>query len=162
MTKTIDPGTVAGLQHSLGHGEVIVVERGDGPYTELLLDRNHLLLADEPLADGGNDHGPSPYRLLLMALGSCTAMTIRMYATRKAWPLDRVVVRLRHFRVYAEDCAECEKTEARVDRIERVLTLEGPLDDAQRARLLEIAEKCPVHRTLDAGVAVKTRLSDGS
>jgi putative redox protein len=159
MTSAIDPGHVAALQHSIGRGGVVVVERGDGKFTQLLLDGEHLLLADEPLEAGGDDRGPSPYRLLLMALGACTSMTLRMYAARKNWPLERVMVRLRHFRDYLEDCRDCEEKDRHIERIERVITLEGPLDDGQRARLLEIAEKCPVHRTLESRVRIESTLS---
>lgn len=159
MTSAIDPGHVAALQHSIGKGGAVVVERGDGKFTQLLLDGEHLLLADEPLEAGGDDRGPSPYRLLLMALGACTSMTLRMYAARKNWPLERVMVRLRHFRDYLEDCRECEEKDRHIERIERVITLEGPLDDGQRARLLEIAERCPVHRTLESRVRIESTLS---
>ena len=158
MRKPIEAGIVERLQLSAGKGEVVVVERGDGKFTQVMLDGRHVLLADEPAAAGGDDRGPSPYRLLLMALGSCTSMTLRLYADRKGWPLGRVTVRLRHFRDYATDCKECPEGKALMDRIERVIELDGPLDDAQRTRLLEIAEKCPVHRTLEASVHVESRL----
>jgi putative redox protein len=117
-----------------------------------------VLLADEPEEAGGGDRGPSPYRLLLMALGSCTSMTLRLYADRKGWPVERITVRLRHFRDHAVDCENCPEGKAFMDRIERVIDVTGPLDDGQRARLLEIAEKCPVHRTLEASVRVESRL----
>lgn len=116
----------------------------------------HRLTADEPVAAGGNDGGPNPYDLLLAALGACTAMTLRLYAERKALPLDRVTVRLRHGRIHAADCESCETREGLVDRIERTIRLEGALDAAQRARLLEIANKCPVHRTLTSEVDIQT------
>jgi putative redox protein len=137
-------------------GWIKVVESGEGKFTEHLLDGRHRLLADEPAAAGGNDRGPGPYELLLMALGSCTTMTLRLYADRKRWPLERVSVRLRHSRIYARDCADCETKEGRVDRIERVLSLEGALDTAQRQRLLEIADMCPVHRTLTSEIKIET------
>jgi uncharacterized OsmC-like protein/alpha-beta hydrolase superfamily lysophospholipase len=116
----------------------------------------HRFLADEPMAVGGSDSGPNPYDLLLAALGACTAMTLRLYAERKALPLDRVTVRLRHGRVHAADCETCESREGMVDRIERGIVLAGALDAEQRARLLEIADKCPVHRTLTSEVDIRT------
>jgi putative redox protein len=119
---------------------------------------SHLLIADEPSSFGGDDAGPSPYDLLVAALGACTAMTIRMYADAKNLPLARVIVRLRHEKVHAKDCAECETREGRVDRIEREIECVGDLDDVQRLRLAEIADRCPVHRTLQGEVSMPTRL----
>ena len=116
----------------------------------------HRFLADEPVEVGGNDTGPNPYDLLLAALGACTAMTLRLYAERKALPLDRVTVRLRHGRIHAADCESCETREGMIDRFERTIRLEGALDAATRARLLEIADKCPVHRTLTSEVEIRT------
>lgn len=118
----------------------------------------HHLRADEPLAAGGSDNGPSPYDYLLVALGACTSMTIKLYAERKQWPLAHVSVRLRHGKVHAADCADCETRVGKVDRIEREIELAGPLTSEQRARLLEIAEHCPVHRTLTSEVKIATRL----
>jgi len=138
---------------------VRVAEAGEGRFAQLVQAGRHRLRADEPLAVGGDDSGPGPYDLLLAALGACTSMTVRMYAEQKKWPLRRVGVELQHDKVHATDCAECETREGRIDKIERVLTLEGELDDAQRQRLLEIANKCPVHRTLHSEVWVPTRLS---
>jgi putative redox protein len=120
----------------------------------------HRLAADEPIAAGGSDTGPNPYDLLLGALGACTSITVTMYARRKRWPLEGVTVRLRHGKIHAEDCAECETRVGLIDRIERELELAGALDDAQRARLLEIADKCPVHRTLTSEINIRTRLVD--
>jgi uncharacterized OsmC-like protein/alpha-beta hydrolase superfamily lysophospholipase len=116
----------------------------------------HRFLADEPVTAGGDDSGPNPYDLLLAALGACTAMTLRLYAERKALPLDRVTVRLRHAKIHAADCEACETKEGMIDRIERGIVLEGALDAQQRARLLEIADKCPVHRTLTSEVDIAT------
>ena len=138
---------------------VRVAEAGEGRFAQLVTMGRHTLRADEPASVGGDDSGPSPYDLLLAGLGACTSMTVRMYAAQKKWPLERVTVDLKHDKVHAADCAECETRDGRIDRIERVLTLEGDLDDAQRARLLEIANRCPVHRTLHSEVWVPTTLA---
>jgi uncharacterized OsmC-like protein/pimeloyl-ACP methyl ester carboxylesterase len=138
---------------------VRVVEAGQGTFTEDIFAGRHRLRADEPESAGGNDTGPSPYDLLLASLGACTAMTLRLYADRKSLPLERVSVDLTHDKIHAADCAECETKDGHIDRIERLITLEGDLDDAQRAKLLEIADKCPVHRTLQSEVSIATRFS---
>jgi uncharacterized OsmC-like protein/alpha-beta hydrolase superfamily lysophospholipase len=138
---------------------VRVVESGQGKFAEEVYAGRHRLRADEPLSAGGSDTGPSPYDLLLAALGACTAMTLRLYADAKQLPLERVSVDLAHNKIHAVDCAECETREGKIERIDRVLTLEGPLDDAQRAKLLEIADKCPVHRTLHSELKVSTSLT---
>jgi len=117
----------------------------------------HRLHADEPAPAGGTDTGPSPYDLLLAALGACTSMTVAMYARRKAWPLEDVTVHLRHSRIHAADCAECETKEGLLNRIERDIHFSGPLTDEQRSKLLEIANKCPVHRTLTSEIDIKTQ-----
>jgi uncharacterized OsmC-like protein len=118
-------------------------------FTQEIVVGPHQLTADEPEDMGGDDEGPTPYDLLLAALGSCTSITVTMYAQNKSWPLQDVTVRLRHSRIHAEDCAECETKEGKLDHIEVEIRLEGPLlSDEQRTKLLEIAEKCPVHRTL--------------
>jgi putative redox protein len=106
------------------------------------------LLADEPVDVGGDGKGPDPYELLLAALAACTTMTLKLYAKRKGWDLQRVAVDLSHDRIHAKDCKECEETEGKIERIIVRLKVEGDLTDEQRARLSEIAEKCPVHRTL--------------
>jgi putative redox protein len=112
-------------------------------------------ITDEPLSAGGEEAGPDPYTLLLAALGSCISMTVTLYARRKAWPLERVTVRLRQQRVHAQDCIECQtKTDTYVHRIERAVTFDGALTDEQRARLREIAHKCPVHKTLTSEIVV--------
>ena len=118
----------------------------------------HRFTIDEPIPVGGTDVGPSPYEMLLAALGSCTAMTLRIYADRKKWPLQRAVVKLRHRKVHAQDCVDCEKKPARIDVIDRELVLEGPLDDVQRGKLLEMAQRCPVHQTLASAIKVNTTL----
>jgi putative redox protein len=136
-----------------------VVVRGDGSgFAQSIEAGRHRLSADEPTALGGNDTGPSPYDLLLAALGSCTSMTLGLYARRKGWPLEQITVRLRHGKVHAADCADCASKPAQLDQVEREIELTGPLDDAQRTRLLEIADKCPVHRTLTAPMDVRTSL----
>jgi len=117
-----------------------------------------VLAADEPVEVGGTDTGPGPYDLLLAALGSCTSMTVAMYARRKEWPLETVRVRLRHLRIHAADCETCETKVGWLDRIERDIELVGSLDEAQRARLVDIADKCPVHRTLTSELVIRTRL----
>ncbi len=114
-----------------------------------------VFITDEPSALGGEDAGPDPYTMLLGALGSCISMTVMLYARRKVWPLERVTVRLRQQRIYAKDCTECETTtDGFVQRIERAVTLEGNLSDEQRARLQEIAHKCPVHKTLMSEIVI--------
>jgi len=144
------------LQALATGGTVVVASTGNGAFEQVLLDGRHTLIADEPKAVGGGDAGPGPYELLLMSLGSCTSMTLQMYASRKKWPLGQVVVRLRHSKVYAEDCENCEKPTARIDRIEREIEVIGALDAEQRSRLLEIANQCPVHRTLSSRIDIKT------
>ncbi len=146
------------LQQSVVPGSVIVASTGNGPYEQFILDGRHALTADEPVAVGGGDAGPGPYELLLMALGSCTSMTIRMYAGRKKLPLDQVVVQLRHERVYSDDCVNCDDPKAKIDRIWCSIELIGALDDAQRTRLMEIAKQCPVHRTLTSKSEIRTSL----
>ena len=135
---------------------VVVRETGRGRLQQEVTVGRHRFLADEPIDVGGLDSGPGPYDLLLAALGACTAMTLRLYAERKALPLERVTVVLTHDRIHAADCAECETKEGMIDRIERAITLRGALDAVQRQRLMEIADKCPVHRTLTSEVNIRT------
>lgn len=138
---------------------VEVEESGRGRYVQTVRAGRHALVADEPAEVGGNDAGPGPYDFLLIALGSCTSMTLRMYAERKQWPLQRVRVRLSHSRVHAQDCRDCETRDGHVDEIRREIVLEGALDAAQRQRLLEIADRCPVHRTLTSEMKIRSELS---
>lgn len=135
--------------------DVTVTETGSGTYTQEITAGPHRLIADEPqpLGDGT---GPNPYDLVLAGLGACTSMTVRMYANRKGWPLERVRVTLRHSRIYAKDCADCETSRGMLDQIDREIELTGDLDDTQRQRLMEIAERCPVHLTLTSEVHITT------
>jgi uncharacterized OsmC-like protein/pimeloyl-ACP methyl ester carboxylesterase len=135
---------------------VSVTETGDGKFQQLVQAGRHRFFADEPAAMGGLDTGPSPYDLLLAGLGACTAMTVRLYAERKALALRRVAVQLAHGRVHAEDCETCETREGKIDRIDRIVSFDGDLDEVHRQRLLEIADKCPVHRTLTSEIDIRT------
>jgi uncharacterized OsmC-like protein len=135
---------------------VVVRGSADGFAQEIHAGR-HRIRADEPASAGGTDTGFSPYDLLLAALGACTSITVGMYARRKAWPLEEVTVQLRHSKIHATDCAECETKEGMLDRFERDIHFAGPLTDEQRSKLLEIANKCPVHRTLTSEIDIVTR-----
>lgn len=140
-------------------GTVRVEESGHGRYANDIVAGAHVLRADEPKSVGGDDSGPTPYGLLSAALGACTTMTIRMYAERKGWPLERVSASVAHEKIHAEDCEACETGKGKIDRFDRVLRIEGDaLDAEQRARLLEIADRCPVHRTLHGEVEIRTRV----
>jgi uncharacterized OsmC-like protein/alpha-beta hydrolase superfamily lysophospholipase len=137
-------------------GTVMVTETGQGKFQQAIAVGPHRFLADEPVKVGGFDSGPGPYDLLLAGLGACTAMTLRLYAERKALPLDRVAVTLTHGKIHAADCEHCETKEGMVDRIDRAIALTGALDAEQRKRLMEIADKCPVHRTLTSEIDIRT------
>ena len=139
-------------------GEVVVAETGEGKFTQTVRAGAHRLVADEPQSFGGDNKGPGPYDYVLAGLGACTSMTVRMYAERKGWPLERVIVGMSHRKIHAEDCADCETETGKIDEIERIISFEGDLDDEQRARLLEIADKCPVHRTLTHEVKIRSAL----
>src|SRR4051812_6568998 len=136
---------------------VLVAETGNGKFEQSVIAGTHRYLADEPVSVGGNGSGPSPYEYLLAGLGACTSMTIRIYADQKKLPLKRVVVHLTHDKIHAIDCENCETKEGKIDRIEREITLEGDLSAEQRAKLMEIADKCPVHRTLHSEIDIRTR-----
>jgi putative redox protein len=137
-------------------GIVLVRETGGGKFQQEIMSGPHRFLADEPVKAGGLDSGPGPYDLLLASLGACTSMTLRLYAENKKLPLQRVSVRLTHNKIHAEDCLNCETKEGMIDRIDRNITLEGPLTADERKRLLEIADKCPVHRTLESEIEIRT------
>lgn len=146
------------VQEEISADEDVLALLGEGPFlTEILAGRHHLL-SDEPEDVGGSDFGPTPYELLASGLGACTTMTIKMYADRKKWPLDEVRVYLRYDGKYNEDCLNCEENESRIGQFERIIELEGDLDEKQRERILQIANKCPVHRTMERGVNIETRL----
>jgi uncharacterized OsmC-like protein/alpha/beta superfamily hydrolase len=145
---------------SVSAGSVRVTERRTGKFSALVQTPAHALYADEPVGVGGNDSGPSPYELLSAALGACTVMTLRMYADMKGLPLARVSASVEHQKIHAADCADCETREGRIDRLQRQIMLEGELTGEQRKRLLEIADKCPIHRTLESEVSIVTTLAD--
>ena len=136
---------------------VVMVRRDGAGLANQIIVGSHRSKADEP-APTGTDTGPTPYDLLASALGACTSMTLTMYANHKQWPLESITVVLRHGKIHASDCEDCETKEGKVDRIERAIELGGPLSDEQRERLLEIANKCPVHRTLKSEINIQTRL----
>jgi putative redox protein len=149
--------------HETGHyvasseGAVTVTDTGPGTYTQQITAGHHQLVVDEPRPIG-DDAGPTPYDLLLAGLGACTSITVRMYADRRGWPLETVRVTLRHSRIHAKDCADCETTKGWITHVECEVELTGDLDDAQRQRLLQIAERCPVHQTLTSEVDITTSL----
>jgi uncharacterized OsmC-like protein len=138
--------------------ETDVIVRGDASgFAQEIQVGPHRLTADEPINVGGKETGPSPYDLLLAALGSCTSMTISLYARARKWPLESVTVNLRHSKIHAADCRDCETKEGKIDRIERDIHLVGKLDADQQKKLLEIADKCPVHRTLNSEIKIETK-----
>ena len=159
--RYLKPGDEPDTRDAHRTGDRVVARTGTERFRTEILARGHDIIADEPRAVGGRDLGPTPYDLLAAALGACTSMTLRMYADRKDWPLEEAIVRLKHSRIHSEDEERDEDGEARLDRLDRRLELVGPLDGEQRARLLEIADRCPVHRTLSAGVRIDTVLDPG-
>ena len=139
--------------------EGLVIVRGDANgFAQTVTAGAHHLRSDEPASAGGTDTGPTPYDLLLAALGTCTSMTVAIYSRRKQWPLERVTVHLRHSRTHAAECPACETEEAKLTIIDRDIELDGPLDKDQRSRLLAIANRCPVHLTLTSRIDIRTRL----
>ncbi|WP_308367102.1 MULTISPECIES: OsmC family protein [unclassified Microbulbifer] len=139
---------------------VVTIEESDGgKFIQEMHSGPHQLVADEPEDSGGDNKGPGPYEYILMGLGACTSMTIRMYADRKEIPLERVRVILSHRKVHAKDCEDCENKEGKIDEIVREITLEGRLTGEQRQKLLDIANRCPVHQTLTSEIKVRSRLA---
>ena len=143
-----------------GPRNVVVRETRNSKLQQIISTGPHRLLADEPVSVGGEDTGPGPYDFLLASLGACTSMTMRLYADRKSLPLERITVTLKHQKIHAEDCAECETKEGMLDQIDRVIAMEGALDADQRKKLMEIADKCPVHRTLTSEIRIVTKAAD--
>ena len=139
---------------------VVVRETRNSKFQQTVTAGPHQMLADEPVAAGGQYSGPGPYDFVLAGLGACTSMTMRMYADRKSLPLKRITVTLAHKKIHAEDCAECETREVMLDQIDRVISIEGALDAEQRKRLMEIADKCPVHRTLTSEIRIVTKAAE--
>ena len=145
------------MKGAASEGRVVVHGAASG-FAQEVSAGAHRLRCDEPTVSGGTDTGPTPYDLLLAGLGACKSMTMALYARRKAWPLESARVTLRHAKIHAADCSECETKEGLLDRIECEVELRGPLDETQRARLLEIAGRCPVHRTLTSEIVIASRL----
>src|SRR5262245_15135602 len=146
--------------HEVPGPRTIPVHGSAAGFAQQIAIGQHRLFADEPASVGGTDTGPNPYDLLLAALGSCTSITVAMYARRKRWPLESVTVRLSHSKVHAADCADCETKVGLLDHVHRDVEVSGPLSEEQRARLLDIASKCPVHRTLESDIVIETHLTE--
>lgn len=153
MTEPISPSLAAQAEDA---GRWVTVRIGSTGFRSASTARTHTLVVDEPVAVGGTDAGPTPYEYLLTALGSCTVMTLRLYADRKGWPLTDATVKLRSGRSHEKDCEDCATKKVGIGRIERTFELSGPLTDEQRSRLLEIADRCPVKQTLEQGLHVET------
>ncbi len=161
VARYLDAGvSTEAANDETGPRQVVVRETGNGKFQQTVTVGPHRMLADEPVASGGDDTGLGPYDFLLAGLGACTSMTMRLYADRKSLPLERTTVTLKHSKIHAEDCAECETKAGMLDQIDRVIAMEGPLDAEQRQRLMEIADKCPVHRTLTSEVRILSRAAD--
>ena len=161
-TRYLDLAAVPATEVQDKPRQVVVQETRNGKFQNTVAIGPHHLAADEPRSAGGDDTGPGPYDFLLTALGACKSMTMRMYADRKSFPLERATVTLNHSKIYAKDCAECETKDGMLDQIEVAIGLEGPLDADQRKRILEIADKCPVHRTLTSEIRILTRAADSA
>jgi putative redox protein len=160
-TRYVDLATVEGAAEATDKPQQVVVrETRASKFQNTVSIGPHHLLADEPRSTGGDDTGPGPYDFVLAGLGACKSMTMRLYADRKSFPLERATVTLKHNKIYARDCEECETKEGMLDQIEVAIGLEGPLDADQRKRILEIADKCPVHRTLTSEIRIVTRAAD--
>ncbi len=138
----------------------VVANLGEEGFTTQMRAGRHFFIADEPVKAGGKDFGPSPYDYLSAALAACTSMTIQMYVKRKKWPLENVETHVNHHKSHAEDCDQCERNTAKIDVFERIINLEGNLDEEQTQRVLEIADKCPVHRTLSNKVRITTQMKE--
>jgi len=163
VSRYVDLGGPEADAEELAAGDRVVTRTGQDGFATDIQVRRHSLVADEPESVGGEDSGPTPYDLLVAGLGACTSMTLQMYARRKGWPLEEARVRLKHRRIHRSDEEVAEQSEdARLDAVDREVELVGELDEEQRARLMEIADRCPVHRTLEAGVRVDTREAEGS
>jgi uncharacterized OsmC-like protein/pimeloyl-ACP methyl ester carboxylesterase len=159
-TRYIDPLPEQATEAAGTPRQIVVQETRASKFQQAVSIGPHRMLADEPVAAGGEDTGPGPYDFLAAGLGACTSMTMRLYADRKALPLDRVTVTLKHSKIHAQDCAECETKNGMLDQIDRVIAMDGTLDAEQRQKLMEIADKCPVHRTLHSEIRIVTRQAD--
>ena len=153
----MDISTAASVKEANNKPADVVVRGTSAGFLQEVVSGKHHLQADEPVSAGGNDAAPGPYDYLLIALGVCTSMTVGLYARRKQIPLENIKVSLSHSRIHAKDCEECETKEGMLDRIDTILELTGPLTDEQRAKLMEIAGKCPVHRTLKSEINIRLR-----
>jgi putative redox protein len=159
-SRYIEPAAEQAVVTTAAPRNVVVRETRNSKLQQMVSIGPHRLLADEPVAAGGEDSGPGPYDFLLAALGACKSMTMRLYADRKSLPLERATVTLHHSKIHAQDCAECETKEGMLDQIDVAIGLEGALDAEQRQRILEIADKCPVHRTLTSEIRIVTRAAE--
>jgi uncharacterized OsmC-like protein len=155
------PTAATSDQTNTKSADVVVHGKASGFLQEVVSGAHHLQ-ADEPVSAGGSDAAPGPYDYLLVGLGVCTSMTVGLYARRKQWPLENITVSLRHSRIHAKDCEECETKEGMLDRIETEIELTGSLSSEQRAKLMEIAAKCPVHRTLKLEINIRLRAAEKS